>query len=177
MITSFLAGQRRGAGHGRHRSGIWAARLLACLAGGGAALGAAAGAAAMPAHASQPAHVSGYAANSFGHHGAATGTATGPVMAMTAAGSRPGAIAAPSQATAASSARPGVESPTRHFLAARSSGRPTSVTGSPAAKGSKPRSPMSGSARARSTAFPAWQPWAVTAISSAPACQAHRLAR
>jgi hypothetical protein len=60
----------------------------------------------VPAHASQPAHLGGYAAHSFGHHGAAIGTTTGTVMAMTAAGSRPGAIAAPSQASAASSAPP-----------------------------------------------------------------------
>jgi hypothetical protein len=46
MITSFLAKGRRGA--------AW---LLACLAGGGAALGAA-GVAAVPAHASQAAHAS-----------------------------------------------------------------------------------------------------------------------
>ena len=106
MITSFLAKRRRGASHGRHRFGIWAARLLACLAGGGAALGAA-GAAAMPAHASQPVHVSGYAANSFGNHGAAIDTTTGKAMTMTTAGSRQAAIAARSQATAASSAAPG----------------------------------------------------------------------
>jgi hypothetical protein len=60
----------------------------------------------MPAHASQPAHVSAYAANSFGNHVAATGTPTGKVMKMTAVSSRRGAIAAPSQATAASSAAP-----------------------------------------------------------------------
>jgi hypothetical protein len=105
MITSFLAKRRRGASHGRHPSGIWAARLLACLAGAGAAL-AAAGAAAMPAHASQPAHLSAYVANSFGNHVAAIGTTTGKVTTMTAVGSRPGAIAAPSQAPAASSAAP-----------------------------------------------------------------------
>ena len=105
MITSFPAKSRRGASHGRHPFGIWAAPLLACLAGGGAALGAA-GAAAVPAHASQPAHASGYVANSFGHHVAAIGTTTGKVMTMTAVSSRPGAIAAPSQATAASSAAP-----------------------------------------------------------------------
>ena len=105
MITSFLFKQGRGASHGRHPFAIWAARLLACLAGGSAALGAA-GAAAMPAHASQPTHVSAYAANSFGNHVAATGTPTGKVMKMTAVSSRPGAIAAPSQATAASSAAP-----------------------------------------------------------------------
>jgi hypothetical protein len=104
MITSFLATRRRGASPGRHRFGIWAAGLLACLAGGGAALGAA-GVAAAPAHFSQPAHVSGYAAHSF-NHVSAVGTATGTVMAMTAVGSRPGALAAPSQATAASSAAP-----------------------------------------------------------------------
>ena len=105
MITSFLAKRRRGASHGRHQFGIWAARLLACLAGGGAALGAA-GAAAAPVHASQPAHASGYVARSFGNHMAPIGTTTGNVMTMTAVGSRPGAIAAPSQATAASSAAP-----------------------------------------------------------------------
>ena len=48
MITSFLANRRRGASHGQHPFGIWAAQLLACLAGG-AALGAM-GAAAVPAH-------------------------------------------------------------------------------------------------------------------------------
>jgi hypothetical protein len=88
MITSLLATRRRGASRGRRPSGIWAARLLACLAGGGAALGAAAGAAAVPAHASQPAHVSGYAANSFGKH-VATGTTAGEVMKMTAAKAGP----------------------------------------------------------------------------------------
>src|SRR5262252_6554285 len=105
MITSFLAKRQRGASHRRHRFGIWAARLLACLAGGGAALGAA-GAAAVPAHAGQPAHITAYAAQAFGDHGAAIGTTTGTVMAITAVGSRPGAIAAPSPATAASSAAP-----------------------------------------------------------------------
>ena len=105
MITSFLAKRRRGASHGRHQFGIWAARLLACLAGGGAALGAA-GAVALPAHASQPTHASGYAAHSFGNHGAAIGVMTGTVMTMTAVDSRPGAIAAPSHATAASPAAP-----------------------------------------------------------------------
>ena len=105
MIISFLARRRGGASHGRRPFGIWAARLLACLAGGGAALGAA-GAAAMPAHASQPAHVSAYVANAFGNHVAAIGTTTGKVMKMTAVGTRPGAVAAPSQATAASSAAP-----------------------------------------------------------------------
>ena len=98
MITSFLTKQGRGASHGRHRFGIWAARL-ACLAGGGAALGAA-GAAAVPAHASEPAHVIAYAANSF-NHVAAVGTTTSTVMTMTTVGRRPGAISAPSQATAA----------------------------------------------------------------------------
>jgi Domain of unknown function (DUF4232) len=104
MITSFLAKRRRGASGGRHRFGIWAAGLLACLAGGGAALGAAT-AVAVPAHASQPTHLTGYAANSF-NHGAASGTTTGTVMTITAVGSRPGAIAAPSLVTAASSAAP-----------------------------------------------------------------------
>jgi Protein of unknown function (DUF4232) len=60
----------------------------------------------VPAHTSQPAHLSAYAANSFGNHVAAIGTTTGKVMTMTAAGSRPVAIAAPSQATHASSAAP-----------------------------------------------------------------------
>lgn len=105
MITSFLAKRRRGASHGRQPFGIWAARLLACLAGGGAALGAA-GAAAVPAHASQPAQVSGYVANSFGNHLAAISATTGKVMKITAVGSRPGAIAAPSHAAHASSAAP-----------------------------------------------------------------------
>jgi hypothetical protein len=105
MITSYLAQRWRGASHGRRPFGIWAARLLACLAGGGAALGAA-GAAAMPAHASQPAHGSAYVANAFGNHVAAIGTTAGKVMKMTAVGSRPGAIAAPSQAAHASSAAP-----------------------------------------------------------------------
>jgi hypothetical protein len=45
MITSFPAKSRRGASQGRRPFGIWAARLLACLAGGGAALGAAGAAA------------------------------------------------------------------------------------------------------------------------------------
>jgi len=92
MITSFLATRRRGASHGRHPFRIWAARLLTCLAGGGAALGAA-GAAAVPAHASQPAHVTAYVANSFGNQVAAIGTTTSTVMKMTTVGSRPGAIA------------------------------------------------------------------------------------
>lgn len=96
MITSFLAKRRRRASHGRHPFHIWAARLLACLAGGSAALGAA-GAAAVPAHASQPAHVTASVANSFGNHVAAIDTTTGKVMKM---------IAVPSQATNASSAVP-----------------------------------------------------------------------
>jgi hypothetical protein len=66
MITSFLAKRRQGASHRRHPFGIWAARLLVCLAGGGAALGAA-GAAALPAHAAQPAHVTAYAASQATH--------------------------------------------------------------------------------------------------------------
>jgi len=103
MITSFLAKRRREASYGRHPFGIWAARLLACLAGGGAALGAA-GAAAMPEHAGQPTHLSAYVANSVGDHVAAIGTTTGKVMKMTAVGSRPGGIAALSQPAHASSA-------------------------------------------------------------------------
>ena len=176
MITSFLAKRRRGASHGRHQFGIWVARLLACLAGGSAALGAV-GAAAMPAHAGQPAHAGGYVAHSFGNHVAAIGTTTGKVMTTTAVGSRPVPPPRPARPLPHHRPRPGAESPTRHFLAARSSGHPASVTGSPAAPGSKWRSTMSASARARSKAFPAWQLCPVTAISSVPACRAHRMDR
>jgi hypothetical protein len=89
MITSFLTKQRRRASRGRHPFRIWAARLLACLAGGGAAL-AAVGAAAVPAHASQPAHVTAYVANSFGNQVAAIDTTTSTLMTMTTVGRRRG---------------------------------------------------------------------------------------
>src|SRR5262250_1372578 len=100
MITSFLTKQGRGASRGRHPFRIWAARLLACLAGGGAAL-AAVGAAAVPAHASQPAHVTAYVANSFGNQVAAIDTTTGTVMTMATVGSRPGAVAVTPDGTTA----------------------------------------------------------------------------
>ena len=47
----------------------------------------------MPAHASQPAHVTAYVANSFGNQVAAIDTTTSTVMKMITVGSRPGAIA------------------------------------------------------------------------------------
>jgi YVTN family beta-propeller protein len=70
------------------------------LAGGGAALGAA-----VPAHASQPAHVTAYGANSFGNQVAAIDTTTSTVMTMTTVGSRPGAVAITGYAVGRSMAR------------------------------------------------------------------------